>query len=231
MGNRAGSPATASRCSRTARSSSRACSSHRQRAARGDHRDLHPVRGQGRPASCTTALLAAARRGVQVDLMIDGFGSPDLSPEFIAALTAAGVRVRVFDPGQRFLGQRLNLFRRMHRKIVVVDGARRLRRRHQLLGRPPGATSAPRPSRTTRSSSTGPIVTEIHRFVLHAIAVGGKGHGAGSGAACARRQPQRQRAGRRRRGACSSRATTGATPNDIERHYRAAIRSARASAS
>ena len=43
-------------------------------------------------------LLAAAKRGVQIDMLIDGFGSPDLSPEFVDALTSAGVRLRVFDP-------------------------------------------------------------------------------------------------------------------------------------
>lgn len=50
------------------------------------------------------ALLTAARRGVQVDLTIDGFGSPDLSPAFIGALCEAGVRVHVFDPGSRLFG-------------------------------------------------------------------------------------------------------------------------------
>ena len=68
------------------------------------------------------ALLTAARRGVQIDLTIDGYGSPDLSPAFISALTQAGVRVHVFDPSPRLWGYRTNVFRRMHRKIVVVDG-------------------------------------------------------------------------------------------------------------
>ncbi|HET6598385.1 MAG TPA: cardiolipin synthase ClsB, partial [Burkholderiaceae bacterium] len=39
-------------------------------------------------------LLEAAHRGVQVDVMVDGFGSCDLTPEFVGTLTAAGVRVR-----------------------------------------------------------------------------------------------------------------------------------------
>ncbi|WPC66403.1 cardiolipin synthase ClsB [Rhodoferax ferrireducens] len=70
------------------------------------------------------ALLGAARRGVQIDITIDGYGSPDLSPAFISALTQAGVRVHVFDPSPRLWGYRTNMFRRMHRKIVVVDGSR-----------------------------------------------------------------------------------------------------------
>jgi cardiolipin synthase len=70
------------------------------------------------------ALLTAARRGVQIDVTVDGYGSPDLSPAFISALTQAGVRVHVFDPSPRLWGYRTNVFRRMHRKIVVIDGSR-----------------------------------------------------------------------------------------------------------
>ena len=67
------------------------------------------------------SLVAAARRGVRVELTVDGYGSPDLSPGFVAALIDAGGRMRVFDPTPRLLGFRTNLFRRLHRKIVVVD--------------------------------------------------------------------------------------------------------------
>ncbi|OGB24516.1 MAG: cardiolipin synthase B [Burkholderiales bacterium RIFCSPLOWO2_02_FULL_57_36] len=68
-------------------------------------------------------LLAAARRGVRIDMTIDGWGSPDLSEEFVSALVDAGVRVHVFDPAPAPF-RRLNYFRRMHRKLVVVDGKR-----------------------------------------------------------------------------------------------------------
>ncbi|HLD68166.1 MAG TPA: phospholipase D-like domain-containing protein, partial [Pseudomonas sp.] len=69
-------------------------------------------------------LIAAASRGVRVEMTVDGFGSAQLTPEFICALTAVGVRVRMFDPGSRLVGMRLNIFRRLHRKILVVDGER-----------------------------------------------------------------------------------------------------------
>ncbi len=65
--------------------------------------------------------LCASARGATTVLTIDGFGSPDLSDAFIARLTDAGVRVRIFDPGPAVLGQQLNLLRRMHRKLLVVD--------------------------------------------------------------------------------------------------------------
>lgn len=66
-------------------------------------------------------LLAAAQRGVKVHLTVDGFGSPMLSSKFIDELTAAGGQLHVFDPPPR-LSRRLQPFRRLHRKIVVVDG-------------------------------------------------------------------------------------------------------------
>jgi cardiolipin synthase A/B len=66
-------------------------------------------------------LIAAARRGVRVDLTVDGWGTPDLSKAYVEPLEAAGVHLRAFDPHPRVLGLRLHLFRRMHRKIVVVD--------------------------------------------------------------------------------------------------------------
>lgn len=66
-------------------------------------------------------ILAAARRGVSVEVLLDGYGSPDLSDSFVSELTAAGVMFRYYDPRPLILGMRTNLFRRMHRKIVVVD--------------------------------------------------------------------------------------------------------------
>lgn len=67
-------------------------------------------------------LTEAAARGVRIEVLVDGYGSADLSPSTLAALSEAGVRVLAFDPSKPMLGMRTNLFRRLHRKIVVVDG-------------------------------------------------------------------------------------------------------------
>lgn len=67
-------------------------------------------------------LIDAANRGVQVDITVDGYGSDTLSEEFIQGLTETGVRLHMFDPRPRLMGVRTNLFRRMHRKIVAIDG-------------------------------------------------------------------------------------------------------------
>ena len=67
-------------------------------------------------------ILDAASRGVKVEMLLDGYGSNDLSPEFIRSLTAAGVRFIFYDPRPLVFGMRTNVFRRMHRKTVVCDG-------------------------------------------------------------------------------------------------------------
>ena len=170
------------------------------------------------------ALITAARRGVKVDLMIDGFGSPDLSEAFMAALTGVGVKVRVFDPGKPVFGRRLNVFRRMHRKIVVIDGGRAFvgginySVDHMI-------SSGPMSKQDYAVELTGPIVTDIHRFVLHAIAVGGKGAGW-----FRRRLKATPREGATPTGEADVLFVTRDNrrhTNDIERHYRAAIRAAR----
>jgi len=63
------------------------------------------------------ALVAAARRGVEVKLLIDGFGSA-ARPEFFYAFDEAGVEHCVFNPnyGRRYL-------MRNHQKLVVIDEA------------------------------------------------------------------------------------------------------------
>ncbi len=134
------------------------------------------------------ALIEAARRGAQVDILVDGFGSSDLTPAFRAALAEAGVRLRGFDPAPRILGVRANVLRRMHRKLVVVDRA------VAFVGGINYSADhlsdyGPEAKQDYSVELRGPIVEDVHRYVAAAIGP--------------RSAP------------------------DIERHYRAAIRSAR----
>lgn len=109
-------------------------------------------------------LIAAARRGVRVDVLVDGYGSPDLSASFVEALAQAGVRLRIYDPARRVFGARFNVLRRMHRKIVVVDG------RLAFVG---GINFShdhvrefgPQAKQDYAVQVQGPIVAPIHRFV------------------------------------------------------------------
>lgn len=67
------------------------------------------------------ALRRAALRGVRTHLLIDGFGSNNLSQTMIDYMEADGVMVRKFRPKiSPWTFQRRRL-RRLHRKIVVVD--------------------------------------------------------------------------------------------------------------
>ena len=175
------------------------------------------------------ALLTAARRGVQIDVTIDGYGSPDLSPAYISSLTRAGVRVHVFDPSPRLWGYRTNLFRRMHRKIVVVDGQR------AFIG---GinysadhlADFGPEAKQDYAVEVDGPLVAEIQQFVRAQLKLG--------------QQPKVNRLQHllRRKPAEAARTPLPAAgsaqallvtrdnrehQSDIERHYRIAIRGAK----
>ncbi len=174
------------------------------------------------------ALAAAARRGVQVDITVDGFGSCDLSAHFMSTLAEAGVRMHVFDPGKRLLGRRVNMLRRMHRKIVVVDGE------VAFVGGINYSADhlsnyGPQAKQDYALVIRGPLVAEIHRFAHASLAQG--------------QRYQRVRQWWRRRK--QLRSTPASLPpagsaaamlvvrdntehrSDIERHYRIAIRAAR----
>lgn len=174
------------------------------------------------------ALLAAARRGAQIDVTIDGFGSPDLSDQFIDSLLEAGVRIHVFDPGKRLFGQRMNMLRRMHRKIVVIDGqvafvgGINFSADHMI-------EHGPLAKQDYAVEIRGPLVAEIQRFTHAALAQG------------QRYQRRRHWLRWRRRlrvhpddlpkaGSASAMLVVrdnGEHMSDIERHYRIAIRAAR----
>jgi len=68
------------------------------------------------------ALIAAARRGVAVHLVVDGFGTLATLPKLKAWLVAEGVQIDVFRPLDRWsvLLQPAQL-RRLHHKLCVVD--------------------------------------------------------------------------------------------------------------
>jgi len=67
------------------------------------------------------ALGAAARRGVAVRVLVDGFGARDFPGGLGADLLAAGVQLRVYRPEVSRLRLQRNRLRRLHRKIAVID--------------------------------------------------------------------------------------------------------------
>ncbi len=65
------------------------------------------------------ALIAAAKRGVSITMLLDGYGSKELSSKFIQSITDAGIRFRFFGPF--FSSESISQVRRLHHKILVVD--------------------------------------------------------------------------------------------------------------
>lgn len=68
------------------------------------------------------ALVRAAQRGVAVYLAMDGAGTPQLPSEWIARFDAAGVQWRIFKPLGRIGLLIPSRWRRLHRKLCVIDG-------------------------------------------------------------------------------------------------------------
>lgn len=67
------------------------------------------------------ALSRAAQRGVQVNVIVDGFGSRELLPDLILAMQDAGVNWLVYRPEPKGLLLRKHRLRRLHRKVVIID--------------------------------------------------------------------------------------------------------------
>jgi cardiolipin synthase len=76
----------------------------------------------GGAADVAYALERAAGRGVAVQVVVDGVGSADAPSPWVQRLQQAGVQWRVFSPPGRFGLLSLRQWRRLHRKLCVVDG-------------------------------------------------------------------------------------------------------------
>ncbi|MFC4274912.1 cardiolipin synthase ClsB [Achromobacter aloeverae] len=167
------------------------------------------------------ALIGAARRGVRVNLLVDGYGSEGLSDAFIGGMTDVGVVIQAFDPRARVFGLRTNVFRRMHRKLVVIDGERAFIGGINFSADHLG-DFGPQAKQDYAVEARGPIVGEMHRFALRAL-----------------EPPRRRHWWSRRSRAAENPPRVGSAEamlvvrdnhrhhTDIERHYRAAIRLAR----
>lgn len=68
------------------------------------------------------ALCRAAARGVVVNVTVDGFGGRNFADDFLPALTAGGVRAMLYRPEIGRFRMRRHRLRRLHRKLVVIDG-------------------------------------------------------------------------------------------------------------
>ncbi|MGN5477115.1 hypothetical protein ACTMU2_10015 [Cupriavidus basilensis] len=173
------------------------------------------------------ALVAAARRGVWVALTVDGFGTADLSADYMARLAQAGVAVRVFSPGHRLLGKRANLFRRLHRKLVAIDASNSPSLAGSTVRVDHLVEASPIAKQDYAVEVQGPAAQVIHTFMQEALDAGAE----------ARHAERRRRRPAAPENAASDAALPGAAllvtrdnqahRNDIEQHYLMAIRAAR----
>jgi len=65
-------------------------------------------------------LIKAAKRGIKVQVLVDGYASKGLSKGFKNSLRETGIQLRFFEP--IFKGGNYYFGRRLHHKIVVCDG-------------------------------------------------------------------------------------------------------------
>ncbi len=67
-----------------------------------------------------TALIDAAKRGVKIYILIDAYGSQDMSLELQQTMESEGIQLRRY--GELFSKGRFHIARRLHRKVMVIDG-------------------------------------------------------------------------------------------------------------
>jgi len=110
------------------------------------------------------ALADAARRGVQVHVLVDGFGAGNLGAGLRARMEPAGVEVQVFRPERDGFRLRRHRLRRLHRKLVVIDAAVGFCGGINVQDDRDGLENVnPRFDYAVRV--TGPIVEDMHRAV------------------------------------------------------------------
>jgi Phosphatidylserine/phosphatidylglycerophosphate/cardiolipin synthases and related enzymes len=170
------------------------------------------------------AVVEAAGRGVEVDVTVDGYGTADLPQAYIDRMVQAGARLHVFDPTPRRFGLRTNLFRRLHRKIVVVDselafvGGINFGADHLI-------ETGPMAKQDYAVKLRGPLVAEIEADVLTLLANGSRGRSFWQRLRWRRKHRQEPRPG----GVVAAwvKRDNDEHTNDIEQHYRLGIRAAR----
>jgi len=67
------------------------------------------------------ALKQAAQRGVNVNLLLDGFGCKELSKDYVQELETASVQVMFYRPKISPWTLKKSRLRRLHRKVAIID--------------------------------------------------------------------------------------------------------------
>ncbi len=109
------------------------------------------------------ALGRAARRGVAVNVMVDGFGSQDLDPALVREMEGAGVRFLVYRRNISPWTLRRTRLRRLHRKIALVDARVAILGGINVMDDVEADSALPRFDYAVRIE--GPLLTKVHPVV------------------------------------------------------------------
>ncbi len=107
----------------------------------------------------TDALAGAARRGVEVRVVLDAFGAADLPSEYQQALVDAGVKVVWFNTFRPWTLEEANY--RTHRKVLVADGTLGFTGGVAIADHWRGDARGPEEWRDTQFKVTGPVVRAL----------------------------------------------------------------------
>ena len=107
----------------------------------------------------TRSLVAAARRGVRVQVVLDAVGAADSDRADLQALRDAGVQLGLFNPVRHTTLEEINY--RTHRKILVVDGEVAYVGGIGLADHWRGNAGSPEEWRDTQFELRGPAVDNI----------------------------------------------------------------------
>ncbi|MBA3902184.1 MAG: cardiolipin synthase ClsB [Rhodocyclaceae bacterium] len=90
-------------------------------AAREIHLETYIFEDDAIGRMIAAALCRAAKRGVAVRVLVDGFGAPEFPGKLMPSLEADGVQVLIYRREIARFRFRRHRLRRLHRKLVVVD--------------------------------------------------------------------------------------------------------------
>jgi cardiolipin synthase len=105
------------------------------------------------------AFIERARAGVEVRVLLDWFGSIKLSRAHRRALRSAGVKLELFRP--LALRNLVRMYRRTHRRAIVIDGKVGFTGGAAISNKWRGDTRTPEEWRDSMTRVTGPLVTGV----------------------------------------------------------------------
>ncbi|HEY0665711.1 MAG TPA: cardiolipin synthase ClsB [Gallionella sp.] len=113
------------------------------------------------------ALSRASARGVAVRVLLDGYGSAELPQHWVDEMHAAGIEVQWFRRKISPLTLRRSRLRRLHRKLVAVDGQIAYVGGINVTDDIPAGGSLSEPRLDYAVRVQGPLAREIHASTRH----------------------------------------------------------------